>query len=392
MTVASTWRLAVGDVSDYDPRVFNGHLVIDAVAHAYDFTPGNRVASCSPAEYDRFVTFVWQLFHANLESQEPGYLLSREEYLAGFDPDDLASVFFEESDVDVMVYHGVEIRGFFQRGSSPYAIGEVLKQRWPDRVLLYAPVDPLAGPGELELMAMRAATGLVDGFKFYPSDGMIDPTAHRARTVLYDDPELAWPYFEKARSLGISNIAIHKAQPVGPGPTWPVNVDDVSTAAVAFPDLLFEVVHSGWAFLEECALQLMLHQNIWANLEGVANFAVRRPHRFAEILGTLLMTGATDRIVFGTGGMQGHPQPILQALVELDMPQELRDGFGMPELTPEIKQKVLGDNMARLHGIDTAALASRLASDEWTERRRARLAEPDTPWRQHRARLSRIAR
>lgn len=368
--------------------MIDGHLVIDAVAHAYDFTPSNRATSCPPAEYDRFVTFVWQLFHANLESPEPGYLLSREEYLAGFDADDLASAFFEESDVDVIVYHGVEIRGFFKHGSSPYVIGEALKQRWPDRVLLYAPVDPLAGPGELDLMAERAASGLVNGFKFYPSDGMIDPAAHRARTVLYDDPELAWPYFEQARSLGIPNIAIHKAQPVGPGPTWPVNVGDVSTAAVAFPDLVFEVVHSGWAFLEECALQLMLHENIWANLEGVSNFAVRRPHRFAEILGTLLLTGATDRIVFGTGGMQAHPQPILQAIAGLEMPQELREGFGMPELTPEIKQKLLGANMARLHGLDSPTLASRLAADEWAARRRARLAEPGTPWRSHRARLA----
>lgn len=368
--------------------MIDGHLVIDAVAHAYDFSPGNRVDSCPPAEYDRFVTFVWELFHASLESKELGYLLSREEYLAGFDVDELASVFFEESDVDVIAYHGVEIRGFFRHGSSPYAIGEVLKRRWPDRVLLYAPVDPLAGPQELELMAARAATGLVDGFKFYPSDGMIDPVAHRARTVLFDDPALAWPYFEQARALGIPRIAIHKAQPVGPGPTWPVNVQDVSTAAVAFPDLIFEVVHSGWAFLEDCALQLMLHPNVWANLEGVANFAVRRPHRFAEILGTLLLHGAGDRIVFGTGGMQAHPQPILQAVAGLEMPADLRDGWGLPDLTPECKAKLLGGNMARLHGLDTAALASRLAGDEWAERRRARLAEPAEPWRAHRARLA----
>lgn len=367
--------------------MIDGHLVIDAVAHAYDFTPENRAESCPHDDYDRFVGFVWQLFHANLESRQPGYLLSREEYLAGFDPDDLASVFFEESDVDVIAYHGVEIRGFFARGSSPYAIGEIMKQRWPDRVLLYAPVDPLAGRGELELMAERAATGLVDGFKFYPSDGVIDPTLHRARTVLYDDPELAWPYFEQARTLGIQNIAIHKAQPVGPGPTWPVNVGDVSTAAVAFPDLVFEVVHSGWAFLEECALQLMLHQNIWANLEGVANFAVRRPHRFAEILGTLLQAGGVDRIVFGTGGMQAHPQPIVQALVGLEMPDDLREGAGMPELTPEVKQKILGGNMARLHGLDTQALTRRLAEDEWSRRRRTRVAQPARPWRDHRARL-----
>ena len=366
--------------------MIDGHLVIDAVAHAYDFTPENRVDSCPPAEYERFVGFVWQLFHAALESKQPGYLLSQQEYLAGFGADVLASIFFEESDVDVIVYHGVEIRGFFRRGSSPYVIGEELKRRWPDRVLLYAPVDPLAGPQELELMAERVATGLVDGFKFYPSDGMIDPAIHRARTVLFDDRELAWPYFERARELGVTRIAIHKAQPVGLGPTWTVNVNDVSTAAVAFPGLVFEVVHSGWAFLEECALQLMLHPNVWANLEGVANFVVQRPRRFAEILGTLLLHGGSDRIVFGTGGMQAHPQPILEAVAALVMPADLRDGFGLPELTPEVMGKLLGGNMARLHGLDVPALSARLAADEWTDRRSARRAEPGLPWRAHRER------
>jgi predicted TIM-barrel fold metal-dependent hydrolase len=376
--------------------MIDGKLVIDAVAHAYDFTPGNRVDSCPPEDYDRFVRFVWQLFHAALESDEPGYLLSCEEYLAGFGADALASMFFEESDVDVIAYHGVEIRGFFKHGSSPYAIGEEMKRRWPDRVLLYAPVDPLAGPQELELMEQRAATGLVDGFKFYPSDGMIDPARHRTRTILYDDRELAWPYFEQARRLGIPRVAIHKAQPVGPGPTTSVEVDDVSVAAVAFPDMIFEVVHSGWAFLEDCALQLMLHPNIWANLEGVANFVVQRPRRFAEILGTLLQYGGADRLVFGTGGMQAHPQPIVQAIRDLEMPADLVEGMGLPSLTAEDKAKLLGGNMARLHGLDVPALTARLAADEWAERRRARLAEDAVaggpqPWRFHRAAMAAAA-
>ena len=51
--------------------MIDGHLVIDAVAHAYDFTPGNRVDSCPLAEYDRFVTFVGELFHAGHEANEP---------------------------------------------------------------------------------------------------------------------------------------------------------------------------------------------------------------------------------------------------------------------------------------------------------------------------------
>jgi len=50
---------------------------------------------------------------------------------------------------------------------------------------------------------------------------------------------------------------------------------------------------------------------------------VRRPRRFAEVLGTLLLHGGSDRIVFGTGGMQAHPQPILEAVARLELPDEL---------------------------------------------------------------------
>ena len=58
-------------------------------------------------------------------------------------------------------------------------------------------------------------------------------------------------------------IAVHKPMPVGPGPLDKGNVHDVSTAAVAFPDIQFEAVHSAWAFFEESA--------------SVANFVVRQP-------------------------------------------------------------------------------------------------------------------
>ena len=38
--------------------------------------------------------------------------------------------------------------------------------------------------------------------------------------------------------------------------------------AAAFPDMTFEVVHSGWAFLDDCAFQLQMNPNIYANLEA----------------------------------------------------------------------------------------------------------------------------
>ncbi len=58
------------------------------------------------------------------------------------------------------------------------------------------------------------------------------------------------------------------------------------------------------------------------------------------------------------------------------MPQDLTDGYGYPQLTPEIKQKILGGNLARLHGIDVEATKQRISNDEFAKRRANGLAEP----------------
>lgn len=367
--------------------MFGDDLVIDAVAHAYDFSKSNRVDTVEPEPYEGFITFIHAQLHGQMESTAPGYLLDMEEWRGPWHPEELASVFFEESDVDILVYHEVEIPGFFKRGSSPGNVGIELKRAYPDRVLYYAYVDPFRGPSELERMRQKVEASPVDGFKFYPADGLFDAETGQPRTMLYDDPEMAYPYFELARELGIPQIAIHKAFPVGPGSPDKDHPGDVSPAAVAFPDLTFEVVHSGWAFVEEFAMQLMSHPNVYANLESVANFAVRRPRKFAEIIGAFLQVGAEDRILFGTGASAGHPQPILEAFGSLEMPPELVEGYGYSEITPEIKSKILGRNMAALHGIEVDDAKERLGADGWAERRAAARERPVEPWHAMRERL-----
>src|SRR5260370_32684376 len=170
-------------------------------------------------------------------------------------------------------------------------------------------------------MHERYETGLVDGWKVHPADGSVDPVTRQTRALRLDNPEYAYPVYEKARELGITRMAAHKAIPIGPGSLAKDRPEDISNAALAFPDLTFEVVHSGWAFLEECVLQLYLHKNIYANFENVVNLAVRRPRKFAEILGAFLQAGVEDRLIFGTGVPSNHPQPIVDAFGDFTMPK-----------------------------------------------------------------------
>ena len=359
-------------------------LIIDGVNHVYDVTPDNRAPACAPERYAQFGAFLHRFFHQALESTADGYQLSLSEFTAPWSAEQLAEVIFEESDVDVMTFHAVDIAGFFARGLSPFEIGAELKSRYPERVLLYAPVDPLAGPAALDRMAECAARVPVDGFKVYPSNGITDSATGHLSSVSLGDPTLAYPVFEKARELGIPHIAVHKAIPLGQTPLAMSRVDDVGDAAAAFPDLTFEIVHAGWAFLDDTATLLSSHPNVFANLEAVANFVVRRPERFAHILGTLLQAAGPNRVIFGTGAFVTHPQPVVEALAGFHMPRRLQDEYGYPEVTDRTRAKLLGGNLARIHGIDVAERLRALADDKWSRLRGERRAAPAQPWAKRR--------
>ena len=59
-----------------------------------------------------------------------------------------------------------------------------------------------------------------------------------------------------------------------------------------------------------------------------------------------------DRIVFGSDSVwYGSPQWQIEALWRFQIPEELREKYGYPELTERAKRKILGLTSAKLYGI-----------------------------------------
>lgn len=150
--------------------------------------------------------------------------------------------------------------------------------------------------------------------------------------------------------------------------------------------MTFEVVHSGWAFLDDCAFQLQMNPNIYANLETTANTAGRMPRRFLRSVGTLL-AAAPKQVLFGTGAPLGHPQPIIDAISEITMPADLLEE-GLPELTDEVKADLFGGNFARMLGLDVEKIKKTVAEDEFASRRAEYVAGDPKPWSLKRARIA----
>jgi predicted TIM-barrel fold metal-dependent hydrolase len=293
------------------------------------------------------------------------WVLPRERFQRGADPDLLGRALFAESDTDACIYHGTPLYGIYRDGGSPLWVGRQMRDRWPDRVALYGPVSPWQ-PDALETVERLIAEDRVEGIKLYPMD-LVDG---EVKSYRLDDPEIAFPILERARALGVKLVATHKSLPQGQVPSEPFAPWDVSGAASAFPDLTFEIVHGGLAYLEEVAFQVQRFPNVCVNLENSTSFLlVRQPRKFAHLIGQLLFWGGEDRIFWSSGAIGQHPRPLLECFWDFEIPEDMQADYGYPPLTEDIKRRILGLNHARLLGWDVDALRARLGSRE-------RLAEP----------------
>lgn len=347
-------------------------FILDSTVHAYNTRDDNLVEGPFRERVGTQLSeTLWKGHSLLLPDGDPKWALDRERFKRGMDAQTLAHALFAESQTDMCIYHGTPLYGIYKDGGSPLEQGKRMRERWPDRVALYGPISPWQ-PDALDEMDRLVEEDGVIGFKMYPMD-LING---RINSYRLDDPEIAFPLLERARKLGIRNIATHKAIPQGQVPTAPFAPHDVAGAAVAFPDLIFEVVHGGFAFLEETDWQLRSFPNVIVNLEGSSSYLLQdAPRRFAELIGTFLRAGGEDRIVWSTGCNSHHPRPFIEMFWNFQIPQDMVDGYGFPQLTEQAKRKILGLNHARLLGWDVQARRQAFANDEF-----AQLKALKEPW------------
>jgi predicted TIM-barrel fold metal-dependent hydrolase len=338
-------------------------FVFDGVIHAYNFLESNMVdTSADMAEFSYGV-----FKHHKMFSPEDQYFhLTAEEFIDDWSSETLAHAVFAESPVDMAVYHTVPMYDFWKDGSSALEKGLAMKDKHPDRVLVYGAVNPLNTRDALVEAARQVNELGVDGIKLYPA------SYYAGKTVGWrmDDATFAFPLFERLLELGINNVAVHKAMPLGPSTLAPFKVDDVGGAAAAFPEMNFQIVHGGYAFVEETALMLHKFPNIFVNLEATASYAMRRPKLFAHAIGEFLYWGTPEQIIFATGVPLTHPRPAVDAMLKLEMPKSLIEDYGYPEISDKDRALMVGGNLARLHGIDPAEQRRRVADDEFSRIRR----------------------
>jgi uncharacterized protein len=326
-------------------------FVFDGVAHVFNFEQKNAYGSAGEMFNNHLYAFHQALTPANRTH------LAAEEFLRQWTISDIDRMVFDESDTDMLVAMPLPLTDLFRDGLSPWEECAELAARRPDRTVFWGSVNPLEGRKALDLMERQVGEFNAKAFKFY--NVRYDygtPFPWRM-----DDPKIAFPVFEKAQELGVNLIGVHKGVPLGPQPIEATQTWDMDGAAANFPGINFVIFHVGLPFIDETCWQLIRYPNLYASIAATINFCVRAPRMFAEILGKLLFWCGEDKIVYGSEAPIFHPQWALEAFWDFQLPQDLVDGYGYPQLTEQAKRKILGENLLRLHGIDPAQVRSNLA-------------------------------
>jgi uncharacterized protein len=317
-------------------------FVFDGVAHVFNFQQKNAYGPAGEMFNNHLYAFHQALTPANQTH------LAAEEFLRQWTISDIDRMVFDESDTDMLVAMPLPLTDLFRDGLSPWEECAELAARRPDRTIFWGSVNPLEGRKALDLMERQVGEFNAKAFKFY--NVRYDYGAPFPWRM--DDPKIAFPVFEKAQELGVNLIGVHKGVPLGPQPIEATQTWDMDGAAANFPGINFVIFHVGLPFIDETCWQLIRYPNLYASIAATINFCVRAPRMFAEILGKLLFWCGEDKIVYGSEAPIFHPQWALEAFWDFQLPQDLVDGYGYPQLTEQAKRKILGENLLRLHGMD----------------------------------------
>jgi len=327
-------------------------LVFDGVAHVFNFEKKNAFGQAGEMFNNHRYAF-----HAAL-TPEGQPVLQAEEFLRQWTIDEIDQMVYEGSDTDMLVAMPLPLTDLFRDGLSPWEECAELARRRPDRTVFWGSVNPLEGRRALDLMERQVGEFGARAFKFYNVRyDFGQPFPWRM-----DDPKVAFPIFEKAQELGVNLIGVHKGVPLGPQPIEATQTWDMDGAAANFPDINFVIFHVGLPFIDEVCWQLIRYPNLYASIAATINFVVRAPRQFAEVLGKLLFWCGEDKIIYGSEAPIWQPQWALEAFWNFQLPQDLVEGYGYPQLTEQAKRKILGENLLRLHGMDVEETRARLGA------------------------------
>lgn len=216
-----------------------------------------------------------------------------------------------------------------------------------------------------------------------------------------DDEDMAYPFFEKSKELGLNVFSCHKgfasqSRTLGhyahPG--------DIEKAAKDHPDITFICYHSALKhgpnepqfqadgyfdsetgdFAWHAELMKIKERNpdmnnVYPEIgSSFGLLSIAHPEMCQHLIGKNVKYYGADHVVWGTDCLWwGSPQWVIDAMKRFQISDELCDKFGYSKLTKDDKAKIFGLNAAKIYGVDVKEKLKALPADALSERKSAYL-------------------
>lgn len=319
-------------------------FVFDNVIHVYDVSDDNlRDGPAAANGRDSMLAIGGGM-------RWPGFEAQGMRFDKRWTPEEMYDLVFVQAPTDMAMAQVVPIFEWFEDYFAPVAAQHAMATAYPDRVLFCGGVDPLHRglDDALDQIDHQIRELGACSMKFY--------NGHEEHSWRCDDEAIAYPMYERCRDLGVNTIQFHKGTPFGLQPLQDLSPLDLQRPARDFPDMNFIIHHLAFPYFEEALSLAARFPNIYLALSGSLDLAVIAPRLVQEQLGRLLAEVGVHKLLWGSeAALTGSPAPYLRAFMDLEIPEDLRAGYGYPQITRYDKERILGRNFAELMGIDIDA-------------------------------------
>lgn len=332
-------------------------FVFDNAIHLYDMSTPNLREDRHDAAVtrDSILRYVKALrWPGNPKLDDPAFNWARR-----WETEDMYDLVFNQSATDMAMAQVVPMFDLFKEGESPVATQYAMAAAYPDQVLFCGGVDPMyrGVDDALEQIDYQIHELGARSFKFYNGHDRI------ADCWRCDDERIAYPMYERARASGVKVLQFHKGNPWGLQNMEYLLPYDLQAPARDFPDITFIVHHLALPYFEQMVSIAARFPNVYLSLAGYISFYRIAPRRVQDHLGRLLQMVGPDKLLWASeAALAGGPAPTLEAFMGLSIPDDMRRDYGYPQITRADKKKILGENFARLLGIDLEAKRADLAA------------------------------
>lgn len=318
-------------------------FIFDCVIHLHDMSDANL----EPGRADSVWVRSLQVGMGEMLRPVHGDTL---DYASRLSVDKMHELVFERSPTDMAMAQVVPVFDWYPGFWAPVELQHAMAAAYPAKVLFCGGADPsykgLAFALEHIEYQIRELGAV--SMKFY--------NMHVSNPWRCDDPAIAYPMYEKCRELGVKVVQFHKGIPFGTENLELGRPNDLQAACRDFPDMTFILHHLAVPYVDETVAIAGRFPNMYLALSANLAMTPIAPRLVQEQLGLCLQRVGVDKLLWGSeAGLGGPPAPYIQAFLDLEMPEDLRVGYGYPQITRDDKRKILGENFARVMGVDIEA-------------------------------------